>query len=233
MIPQNSVLNSLTTNLTLSAWVWQRVMNDTSEIFDKASAGFADGWKFDTVINCTPNVHLLRLQAAANNPCNAVGVTEYSLMQWHHVVATVSGTVGTVYLDGKLDGSGSVGSIPSNTLDIWIGSGHPSPRDPIQHYWFNGMIDDVRIYNRTLSSNEVAELYAIESGPRVDLIKAVKPSFSYLWVGTNYQMQLSADMNTWTNHGSPFTATNTSMIYPQYWDVDDWGKLFFRLEVSP
>ena len=30
-----------------------------------------------------------------------------------------------------------------------------------------------------------------------------------------------------------FTATNTSMIYPQYWDVDNWGQLFFRLQVAP
>ena len=64
---------------------------------------------------------------------------------------------------------------------------------------------------------------------RVDLIKAVKPSFSYLTVGTNYQLQLSADMSTWTNHGAPFTATNTSLIYPEYFDVENWGKLFFRL----
>jgi len=27
--------------------------------------------------------------------------------------------------------------------------------------------------------------------------------------------------------------TNTSMIYPQYWDVEDWNQLFFRLQVTP
>jgi hypothetical protein len=70
-------------------------------------------------------------------------------------------------------------------------------------------------------------------GPLVGLLKAVKPSFSNLWVGTNYQMQLSGDMNTWTNHGAAFTATNTSMVYPQYWDVDNWNSLFFRLQRVP
>jgi hypothetical protein len=98
---------------------------------------------------------------------------------------------------------------------------------------FEGVIDDVRIYNRALSSNEVAQLYAIESPPRTDLIKAVKPSFSYLSVGTNYQLQLSGDLNTWTNHADPFTATNSNMVYPQYWDVDNWGSLFFRLQTVP
>lgn len=92
--------------------------------------------------------------------------------------------------------------------------------------------DDVRIYNRALSDSEVQQLYEYESGPRVNLIKAVKPSFSGLSLGTNYLLQLSGDLNTWTNHGSAFTATNASMIYPQYWDVDNWGRLFFRLQVA-
>ncbi len=67
----------------------------------------------------------------------------------------------------------------------------------------------------------------------MDLIKAVKPSFSYLALGANYQLQVSGDPNSWTNQGSVFTATNTSMIYPQYWDVDNWDELFFRLQVAP
>jgi hypothetical protein len=95
------------------------------------------------------------------------------------------------------------------------------------------LIDNVRLYNRGLSTNEVQQLYAYEYGPHVNLIKAVKPSFDGLAPGTNYQMQVSADLSTWTNEGTPFIATNTSMIYPQYWDVDNWGQLFFRLQVSP
>jgi hypothetical protein len=75
--------------------------------------------------------------------------------------------------------------------------------------------------------------YLLELGPRVDLIKAVKPSFSNLTLTTNYQLQVSGDLNNWTNQGSAFTATNTSMIYPQYFDVDNWAKLFFRLQVAP
>ncbi len=69
--------------------------------------------------------------------------------------------------------------------------------------------------------------------PMVALIKAVKPSFSNLRPSSNYQLQLSSDMRLWTNHGAPFTATNTTLIYPEYWDVDNWNSLFFRLQVAP
>lgn len=70
-------------------------------------------------------------------------------------------------------------------------------------------------------------------GLSLSLIKAVKPSFSNLILSANYQLQVSSDMNNWTNQGSAFTATNTSMVYPQYWDVDNWHQLFFRLQVVP
>jgi probable HAF family extracellular repeat protein len=70
-------------------------------------------------------------------------------------------------------------------------------------------------------------------GLQVGLIRAVTTSFSDLLVGTNYQLQVSGDLNTWTNQGSVFTATNPTSIYPQYWNVDSWSQLFFRLRVSP
>jgi hypothetical protein len=75
--------------------------------------------------------------------------------------------------------------------------------------------------------------YLLEFGPRVGLIKAVKPSFSNLILTTNYQLQVSGDLNNWTNQGAPFTATDGSMIYPQYFDVANWNQLFFRLQVAP
>jgi hypothetical protein len=233
-IPQNSVLNSLTTNFTLSAWIWQRGSStDGYRILDKSTAGEPDGWTFDT-LGCNDNPgHRLRLEGAnANNSCNVPGKTVYSLMQWHHVVATVSGTNGCVYLDGTLDGSGDVGNIPVNTLDVWIGLAHPGRGSG---FWFNGIIDDTRIYSRALPINEVQQLYAIESGPRVDLIKAVKPSFSNLTLTTNYQLQVSGDLKTWTNYGAAFTATNTSMVLSGcgYFDVDNWGQLFFRVQSVP
>jgi hypothetical protein len=83
----------------------------------------------------------------------------------------------------------------------------------------------------TVLSLSGAVSYTLE--PSVSLVKAVKPSFYNLSPGTNYQLQVSADLSTWTNQGSAFTATNSSMVYPQYWDVDSWGQLFFRLQVTP
>ena len=70
-------------------------------------------------------------------------------------------------------------------------------------------------------------------GVQVGLLKAVQPFFSNLLPGTNYQLQVSADMSAWTNYGAPFPATNINMVYPQSWYVDNWNSLYFRLKVSP
>jgi hypothetical protein len=94
---------------------------------------------------------------------------------------------------------------------------------------FDGAIDDVRIYNRALSSAEVQQLYESESSPSINLVKAVTVNFSHLTVGTNYQLQVSTDLNSWTNFGAPFTAASSFMAYSNYWNVPDWNQLFFRL----
>ena len=77
-----------------------------------------------------------------------------------------------------------------------------------------------------------AGVYALSLGPTVGLSYAVRPTFSNLAVGTNYQLQVSTSLTgTFTNSGTPFTATTNSMAYPQYFDVANWNQLFFRLQV--
>ena len=93
---------------------------------------------------------------------------------------------------------------------------------------------NVRIYNRALSDSEVSQLYAIENGPLIGLQKFVQPTLSNLLLNTNYQMQVSGDLITWTNQGSVFhTATNNNMTFPQLFNVNNWNSLFFRLQVAP
>ena len=62
---------------------------------------------------------------------------------------------------------------------------------------------------------------------------AVTPSFNHLLLGTNYQLQVSTDLSTWSNSRAPFTATNTSQPYPQSFPVAKLSQLFFRLQSSP
>lgn len=81
--------------------------------------------------------------------------TAIPLSQWTHVVMTYSadGSGGKIYVNGVLDSTpfASTSTIPSQSYVI-IGA-------PNMEGYFQGSIDDVRIYNRVISSAEVLSLY--------------------------------------------------------------------------
>ncbi len=90
--------------------------------------------------------------------------------RWYHFVAVVSNNGNSGYLNGKPLygrhynlGSDSTYSdffvdVPTNEL-LAIGYGRYGREDPF--FTFKGGIDDVRIYNRTLSARDVEELYQL------------------------------------------------------------------------
>ena len=75
---------------------------------------------------------------------------------WHHIVAVYDGSANKyIYHNGALDASvGATGSISTNGTNFLIGeNAEQSGRG------WKGNIDDVRIYNRALSSTEANQLY--------------------------------------------------------------------------
>jgi hypothetical protein len=62
---------------------------------------------------------------------------------------------------------------------------------------------------------------------------AVMPSFNHLQPGRSYQLQVSSDLKAWNNTGVAFTATSTSQVYAQPFNVADSNWLFFRLRLAP
>ena len=69
-------------------------------------------------------------------------------------------------------------------------------------------------YVEMFTWNSPGTIIAELESPRVSLAYAVKPTFSNLWIGAHYQMQVSPNLGSaFTNYGLPFTATNNSMVY--------------------
>ncbi len=92
-------------------------------------------------------------------------LTDYVLAKerWYHIVALRNGTTQSIYIDGQLDVSKTcspdpidfVGGYDDNRINIGrytVNVGSPA-------YHFQGIIDDVRIYDRALSGEEVWQLY--------------------------------------------------------------------------
>ncbi len=76
---------------------------------------------------------------------------------WHHVVVVRDETNGELWVDGNLKSvSGSMFSVYSDS-DVCVGNSFSG--DSYQRQSWSGLLDEVRVYGRALSSNEVAQLY--------------------------------------------------------------------------
>jgi|TARA_Y100000310_G_scaffold89033_1_gene86159 hypothetical protein len=80
---------------------------------------------------------------------------------WHHVVAVKSGTGVTFYVDGSaVASSGSVhATLGASDDDAWEIGSRPGSTD----FW-NGLLDDVRIYDDALTADEVAFIFEDHTG---------------------------------------------------------------------
>jgi len=78
--------------------------------------------------------------------------------QWHHVVAVGDGATIRIFIDGALGASGgtATANYGSSAFNFNIGGG--GIFDSTTN-WFNGQIDEVVVYHRALTTNEIRSLY--------------------------------------------------------------------------
>jgi hypothetical protein len=78
---------------------------------------------------------------------------------WHHVALTFDGTTLKGYLDGGPIGSGAAATYNLLGVPLSVAQNHNGEN------YFNGLVDDVRVYGRALTATEVSALAAGKSGP--------------------------------------------------------------------
>jgi len=83
--------------------------------------------------------------------------------RWHHVVTTFNGLRQNLYVDGIVQQEGLVwnGFVEANEHDITIGGNRSNPYPLLDEVdaSFNGEMDDVMMFNRALSADEVQTLF--------------------------------------------------------------------------
>jgi WD40 repeat protein len=149
----NSAFNILG-SITVTAWIkprafdepWQAIINKGDSSWrlqryqEKGSVEFA----------CTG------LNVTGTKWGNVWGTVDVNDGKWHHIVGAYNGTKIHLYIDGMLDKSlDASGFTNTNEFSVMVGE-NPEQRG---RYW-NGLIDDVRMYSYALSENEVKEVYA-------------------------------------------------------------------------
>ena len=149
IVPHDDTL-SLTSAFTISAWIKNEspTMSGTHRILSKESSGTNDNYWLSEQNG--------QLWFGVGGQFFSPGGS-MALGQWYHVAASFDSAAGEVrmYIDGTelLTQSTSV-SLTSNTDSIYIGANWQGEK-----YW-DGLLDDVRLYDTALSSEVVAEVAA-------------------------------------------------------------------------
>lgn len=144
-------------DFTIAAWVNLSANNTWNRVFDFGNS---------TAVNMflTPrgdsNVVRFAINAGAGEQ-QINGTAALPTGSWQHVMVTLSGTTGTLYVNGVQVGQNTSmtlkpSSLGSTTLNYLGKSQWPDP-------YFNGRIDDFRIYNRALSAAEIGSELGVYS----------------------------------------------------------------------
>ena len=140
-------------DITVTAWLHMNSYLGWSRLFDFGING-------DTTMFFTPDngsgsaFFTIRKQGVDGD---SIGTQWLSTGQWYHVAITLTGNNGRLYLNGERVGGINTG-MTVNPIDLgatinYIGkSFYPDPE-------FDGFIDELKIYNYALSTNDVAQQY--------------------------------------------------------------------------
>jgi type II secretory pathway pseudopilin PulG len=141
--------NHLTSAFTFSAWLYPTAYSAENIIFNKENT-------YEWAIDTTQNVRWAINNSIPGWSWINTGLSA-PLSQWTNFVITYDGSSVITYKNGVSGNtySGAFGSLVPNGSRLLIAArGDISPGS-----FFNGELDDVRIYNRALSATEVQNLY--------------------------------------------------------------------------
>jgi hypothetical protein len=117
------------------------------------------GYFFDFNATASNQLRFLIDPGAASAAIAAYSDSRVENGNWHHAVGAANRNTKTMilYIDGSNVASADISTVGSivNNGALYIGSRNTNDIP------FNGLIDDVRIYNRALSADEVKRLYKI------------------------------------------------------------------------
>jgi hypothetical protein len=87
----------------------------------------------------------------------ANGATAAEADQWYFAAMTYDSMEIRIYVNGELDGSvGAPGEIQFQEAPFWFGG---APADQGQPWFFKGILDEVEIWSRAMTEEEVMEVY--------------------------------------------------------------------------
>jgi len=149
----DSSLSSTGENFSVSLWVNQKAQTANAVMAGYVAAG--KGWMFYQSLAGTLGFFVYDYADDADS------VTSLALGTWTHLVGVSNSTHTCLYKNGAVptcDAKGAGSYTAPSVNGLWLGA-YSSGDDGTPGNYFNGTIDDVIIFNRSLTAEEVGALY--------------------------------------------------------------------------
>ncbi|HIP27886.1 MAG TPA: hypothetical protein EYG82_01775 [Sulfurovum sp.] len=151
--PNNAQLTT-TNNYTISAWVNPALFSNTYEVLIAKTTDYYDGFTFYTYWDGT-DVNTAQIRLLTGNGANPIRIAApISANIWTHVVASYDGATLRIYINGvKQPEVTASRTILNADTPLLIGKGLGT------NFYYNGLIDEVKLYDYTLTDVEVQDIY--------------------------------------------------------------------------
>jgi len=140
--------------------------------------------------------------------------------QFHQIIGTFDGSTMKLFIDGKFNASISCNGLQTGTTKFRIGA-HSS----VGTYQANGLIDEVRIYNRALSDEEIKQLYEQSRIKFQNDFIQIKATKTFLNITNSTNTLYSLFIPSIRLDGNPiyyYFSTNETKIYFFDWYSNSW-----------
>ncbi len=213
-------------NFTISVWI-NISSNDVGSGISAATAHRGIGGRGFYIANNGTNI-LFYVENSGGSNSVAIDPTQFSLDQWYHVVGTknasadIPGSSLAIYVDGQIVQAVSAAFdwTSSNVdRDFRIGSDNS---DGVSQNYFNGTVDDVAIFNRTLNGSDILEMFndqrvrnisLLLNTPTNDSSELRETSILFNSTLTPFQGSLTnATLNIWNSTGDIVNQTTNTIL---------------------
>ncbi|WP_211461177.1 LamG-like jellyroll fold domain-containing protein [Collimonas silvisoli] len=142
-------------DITIAAWVYWNASSNWARVFD-----FGTGTNHYMMLTARSGSGFARFAMTVNGGTGEQGIDSSAALptgQWVHVAVTLSGSVGILYVNGIAVGTNTAMVLSpfrlGSTGQNWIGRSQYAS-DP----YFNGLVDEFRIYRGALNAAQIAAL---------------------------------------------------------------------------
>jgi len=208
-VQNNSSLNP--TNYTVSAWVnpsgfYLNNQDDANYIVGKGN-------------DYNQGNYSLLYKSLNRKAYGAIGVFNFvnttssiNTGNWYNLISTWDGTNLKIYFNGILENTSVSNSINigNSNENLFFGTMATNPTWP---YWLNGKIDDIGIWNRALTQQEITALYNSQSCTGTGAITADGPTTFCAGNFVNLTSNVTGATYQWKRNGINITTNGTSKTF--------------------